>query len=290
MTDTQSGTDTQILLTNDDGIESPGLAAIYEELRAIADVTVVAPAEDQSGIGRARSRAVDVEPHEWGHVVHGTPADCAVYGIDGLDTDFDLVVSGCNLGPNCGEYIMGHSGTVGAAVEAAYLGVPGIAVSAYHREEFFPPEEFTFGVPADATRKLAEEALARNVFERVDYLSVNVPVESPGRFRATRPLPDYDVDVREATASERAEGDGAIRLDDDFWSRLSNDGRYPSLTDLDGEYPPWSDRAAVVDGEIGVSAMHVPQEATDAAAVDELIRACNETETYDGYDSTTSDD
>jgi 5'-nucleotidase len=263
-------------LTNDDGIESPGLAALYEELRAVADVTVVAPAENQSGVGRARSRTVDIDEHEWGYAVHGTPADCAVYGIEGLDTTFDLVVSGCNLGPNCGEYIMGHSGTVGAVVEGAFLGTPGIAVSGYHREEFFPPEEFTYGVPATATRKLVELGLEQGVFERVDYLSVNAPVEDETNYRVTRPLADYDVGVRDATEVERAEGDGEIYLDDDFWAGLSREERYPTLSEADVEYPAWSDRAAVMDGDISVSPHRVPQETVHDAAVDRLIVACND--------------
>ncbi len=269
----------QVLLTNDDGIESPGLAALYEELRAVAEVTVVAPADNQSGVGRARSRAVDVSDHEWGYVVDGTPADCAVYGVEGLDTEFDLVVSGCNLGPNCGEYVMGHSGTVGAAVEAGFLGVPGLAVSGYHREEFFPPAEFTYDVPATATRRLVTAGLDRGVFERVDYLSVNAPVEAETRYRVTRPLADYDAGVREATEAEREEGDGNVRLDTDYWAVVTREERYPSLAAADVNYPAWSDRAAVVDGEISVSPLRVPQEPVHDAAVDRLVVACNEAAT-----------
>ncbi|WP_435063313.1 5'/3'-nucleotidase SurE [Halobaculum sp. EA56] len=284
MTDSQA----RVLLTNDDGVDSAGLAALYEELRAVAEVTVVAPAEDQSGVGRSRSRAVDVDDHEWGHVVHGTPADCVAYAVRALDVGFDLVVSGCNLGPNCGEYIMGHSGTVGAAVEAAYLGVPALAVSAYHREEFFPPAEFTFETPAAVTRLLAEHVLdatpeggvaadgPRADLGEADYLSVNAPVaETPAALRLTEPLEDYAVTVREADAEERETYGGDWRLESDFWARLDQPDRHPTLEQVADSYPAWSDRAAVVDGDVSVSPLRVPQTPVHSAALDDLVAAVN---------------
>ncbi|PSQ04474.1 5'/3'-nucleotidase SurE [Halobacteriales archaeon QS_6_71_20] len=314
MSDSQA----QVLLTNDDGVDSPGLAALYEELRAVAAVTVVAPVEDQSGVGRSRSRAVDVDDHEWGHAVHGTPADCVAYGLRSLSTDFDLVVSGCNLGPNCGEYIMGHSGTVGAAVEAAYLGTPALAVSAYHREEFFPPEAFTFEVPARITRLLAAHVLgdgagdgdgddttpesgdsgttspvgtgdataagaadaatgaaSRADLADADYLSVNAPVGGGGELRLTEPLANYAVDVREATAEERETYDGDVRLESDFWARLDQPDRHPTLERVGDTYPAWSDRAAVVNGDVSVSPLRVPQTPVHSEALDALVSAAN---------------
>ena len=286
----------RVLLTNDDGVDAAGLAALYEELRAVADVTVVAPAENQSGVGRARSRAVDVDDHEWGHVVHGTPADCVAYALRALSTDFDLVVSGCNHGPNCGEYIMGHSGTVGAAVEAAYLGVPAVAVSAYHREEFFPPPEFTFETPARLTRLLAEHVLERPRdngagvttsrgsaagdsqadLAGADLFSVNAPVDAGDcDFRLTEPLADYGVDVREASAEERETHDGDWRLESDFWARLDQPGRHPTLEQVADSYPAWSDRAAVVDGDTSVSPLRVPQTPIHSERLDDLVAAVN---------------
>ena len=138
-----------LLLTNDDGIGSPGLAALYEALSEIATVTVVAPAADQSGVGRTRSdlsfeldNRITIDDHGWGYVVDGTPADCVAVGLRHIPEadEVDLVVSGANDGPNVGSYILGHSGTVGAAVEAAFLGTPAIAVSGYDRETYFPED------------------------------------------------------------------------------------------------------------------------------------------------------
>ena len=265
----------RVLLTNDDGIDSPGLAALYESLRAVADVTAVAPADDQSGVGRSRSRAVDVDDHEWGYAVRGTPADCAVWGLRGLDAAFDLVVSGCNHGPNCGEYLIGHSGTVGAAVEAAFLGTPAVAVSAYHREEFFPPDETAFDAPAAVTRELVERLPDSGVFHAADYLNVNAPMSDPGPLRVTEPLADYEVDVRRATDEERAEHGGEWRLENDYWARLEGSDRYPTLERVTETYPAWSDRRAVVDGDVSLSALRVPQESVHAPAIDELVAAYN---------------
>jgi 5'-nucleotidase len=210
-----------------------------------------------------------------GHAVDGTPADCVAYGLAGLDTSFDLVVSGCNLGPNCGAYTLGHSGTVGAAVEGAFLGVPGVAVSGYHREAFFPPAEFTYDVPATVTRRLVAEALSTDVFDRVGYLNVNAPVEGAGEYRVTRPLADYEVDVEHEPDDERDDGD--VLLDASSWATVSREERFPSLADADGDYPPHSDRAAVVAGDVSVSPLREPQEPVHDPAVDELIVACNET-------------
>ncbi|MFC7097236.1 5'/3'-nucleotidase SurE [Halobaculum marinum] len=282
----------RVLLTNDDGVDAPGIAALYEELRAVADVTVVAPAENQSGVGRARSRAVDVDDHEWGHAVHGTPADCVAYALRALEPDFDLVVSGCNHGPNCGEYIMGHSGTVGAAVEAAYLGTPAIAVSAYDREAFFPPEGFTFDVPARLTRLLVAHVLDGGVdLAEADLLSVNAPLDDTGGdLRLTEPLADYGVDVREATDEERERHDGEWRLESDFWARFEYAGRNPSLADVGGSYPAWSDRAAVVAGDVSVSPLRVPQTPVHSEGVDDLVAAVNRAWVAEREDGVAADD
>ncbi|MEZ3142426.1 5'/3'-nucleotidase SurE [Halobaculum sp. MBLA0143] len=264
---------TQVLLTNDDGIDSRGLAAVHEQLQRVADVTVVAPADNQSGVGRSRSRTVDVDNHERGYAVHGTPVDCVAYAVAGLETEFDLVVSGCNLGPNCGAYGLGYSGTVGAVVEGAFLGLPGIAASGYHREEFFPPRDTPYDVPATVTRRLVERALSGDALDRVGYLNVNAPVEREGHYRVTRPLTDYEVSVG---ADEEEEGDD-VRFHTRGWPTVSTEERFPRLADADGDYPPHSDRAAVVAGDVSVSPLREPQEPVHDPAVDELVVSCNET-------------
>ena len=190
--------DPTILLTNDDGIDAPGIATLRTELTAFGDVTVVAPESDQSGVGRTRNEAAVVRDHPWGHGLAGTPADCVAYGLRGLGTDFDIVVSGVNSGPNAGNYVVGRSGTVGAGVEAAFLGTPALAVSAYHSTDFFlsPPAEYDFDRPARIASRLVSRALKAGVYDDVDLLNVNAPVDAlDSRVVLTEPYQDYGQDI-----------------------------------------------------------------------------------------------
>ncbi len=123
-----------ILLVNDDGIESKRLKYTEKVLKNFGDVTVIAPRHQQSG----KSVAISIRGFyfekidENFYAVDGTPADCVSFGIRGLDKTFDLVVSGTNRGYNLGVDTM-YSGTVGAALQAAYLGYPSIALSADYK-------------------------------------------------------------------------------------------------------------------------------------------------------------
>ena len=121
----------RILLTNDDGIDAVGLRAMRDALSADYDVVAVAPTADQSSTGRTLSEGVSVSDHELGYAVDGTPVDCVVAGLGELVPDADLVVAGCNEGANLGAYTLGRSGTVSAAVEAAFFDVPAVATSMY---------------------------------------------------------------------------------------------------------------------------------------------------------------
>ena len=128
-----------ILLTNDDGIQSPGLWAVAEALSDLGWVQVVAPREQQSGMGRSLpvtskgrifAEKMTVHGKKWTvYAVDGTPAQAVQHGILEL-TDFmpDLVVSGINYGENTGNSVT-ISGTVGAALEAASFGIPALAIS-----------------------------------------------------------------------------------------------------------------------------------------------------------------
>lgn len=126
----------QILLTNDDGIYAPGLAALERELRRLGDVCIVAPATEQSGVGHSitfLSPLVVQEVFEGdslrGFAVEGSPADCVKLGIaEFCPRRPDLVVSGMNGGLNAGINVL-YSGTVAAAIEGAFFGITSIAVS-----------------------------------------------------------------------------------------------------------------------------------------------------------------
>lgn len=121
----------RILLTNDDGIDAPGLKALRRAIDSLGEVHVVAPAKVQSATSHAVTfhRPISVETRDDGFAVHGRPADCVKLGLHALiDGPVDLVISGMNSGANVGINVL-YSGTVGAAREANFNGVPGIAVS-----------------------------------------------------------------------------------------------------------------------------------------------------------------
>lgn len=121
-----------ILLSNDDGYRSPGLQILAAELARYGAVTVVAPDRDRSGASNSLTLDVPIraERAENGFLyVNGTPTDCVHLAITGLlDSEPDLVVAGINHGPNLGDDVL-YSGTVAAATEGRFLGLPAIAVS-----------------------------------------------------------------------------------------------------------------------------------------------------------------
>jgi 5'-nucleotidase len=123
----------RILVSNDDGYLAPGLRCLAEALRSVAEVTVVAPDRNRSGASNSLTldqplRITEVEPGV--HCVEGTPTDSVHVAITGLlDDDPDMVISGINSGANLGDDVL-YSGTVAAAMEGRFLGLPAIAVSA----------------------------------------------------------------------------------------------------------------------------------------------------------------
>lgn len=133
----------RFLITNDDGFDAPGLAALYQALLPLGDVTVVAPATCHSSKGHAvdtknplRLEKKNVEPFGEIYVVHSSPADCIRVGMRHvLKSAPDFVVAGINPGANLGVDLF-YSGTAAAAREAALLGVPAIAVSRLIHHDF----------------------------------------------------------------------------------------------------------------------------------------------------------
>ncbi len=183
----------QILLTNDDGIKSPGLWAAAEALDELGFVTVVAPKEQSSGTGRSFPSFLDGDVHqesllvngkEWTvHSLGGTPAMAVLYGVLGLGNDQpDLVVSGINYGLNVGSGVT-ISGTVGAALEGASAGIPSLAISLETAKEFHASysREIDFSAAGYFTKYFAEKLLTRSMPEDVQVLKVEVPADAdPG--------------------------------------------------------------------------------------------------------------
>ncbi|MBZ9557658.1 MULTISPECIES: 5'/3'-nucleotidase SurE [Modicisalibacter] len=122
----------KLLLSNDDGVHAPGLAALYQALSVHARLRVVAPDRDKSGASNSLtlSRPLALTALDNGfYSVDGTPADCVYLGVNGVwDEKPDLVISGINHGGNLGDDVL-YSGTVAAAMEGRNLGMPAIAVS-----------------------------------------------------------------------------------------------------------------------------------------------------------------
>lgn len=123
----------KIVVTNDDGYDQPGLAALVEAVRPLGGVSVVAPATAQSNVGhqvtlREPVRVDHLTAHTY--VVHATPADCSRLAIKELAPDVDWIIAGINPGANLGSDVY-QSGTVAAAREAAILGVKAVAISQY---------------------------------------------------------------------------------------------------------------------------------------------------------------
>jgi len=132
----------RILLTNDDGVYAPGLAAMERALRRLGEVFVVAPLREQSGVAHSitfltplQARKVYVNDKHWAWTIDGSPADCVKLAVSTILPERpDLVVSGINGGLNAGINVL-YSGTVGAAVEGAFYGISSIAVSLQYDEK-----------------------------------------------------------------------------------------------------------------------------------------------------------
>ena len=174
---------TRILITNDDGVYSEGLRLLARALAPLAEVTVVAPDREQSATGHSltlnRPLRLQKIEENW-YAVDGTPTDCVNLAVLWLlkDRKPDLVVSGINLGLNLGDDVT-YSGTVAGALEAALLGIPGIAVSQQRTLD-----TYDFSAAALAGAQVAALVLQNGLTPRTS-LNINVPsVQSKG-MRAT---------------------------------------------------------------------------------------------------------
>lgn len=173
-----------ILVTNDDGIHSPGLRTLANALQSLGRVVVVAPDRERSAVSHALTlhsplRAIEQTDDWW--AVDGTPTDCVNLGIHGLlKATPDLVVSGINLGANLGDDLT-YSGTVAAAMEATLMGVPALAVSL--AAERFLADDFLWAGrwAAHLAVLVREHGLPADTF-----LNINIPTGEPRGMRITR--------------------------------------------------------------------------------------------------------
>jgi 5'-nucleotidase len=184
-------------LTNDDGITSQGVQALYGQLRRLGEVTVVAPDAERSAVGHAITTLTPLRIKEFwrgrqlmGYAINGTPADCVKIGAGSIfKKSPDIVVSGINLGPNTATNII-YSGTVSAATEARILGIPSIAISL---AAFVDPD---WRYAAALGRRLAAKVLECGLPDKV-LLNVNVPNLPRSRIKGIRITRQGDSAYRE---------------------------------------------------------------------------------------------
>jgi len=178
----------KILVSNDDGYRAEGILRLKAALEPLGSVTIVAPDRNRSGASNSLTldvplRVFEAEPSVY--YVIGTPTDCVHLAISGLfDFEHDMVVAGVNDGPNLGDDVL-YSGTVAAAVEGRFLGLPTLAISLCTE----PQSGRHFETGARVARQLLEQLLAQPLGERALILNVNVPdvpFDELEGFRATR--------------------------------------------------------------------------------------------------------
>jgi 5'-nucleotidase len=208
----------KILLTNDDGIRAPGIITLHRALQGIGELVVIAPETVQSATSHGityttplMTQKVDVTEHMSGIAVDGRPADCVKLALRtlweeqfGEGTKPDLTISGMNSGSNVGINII-YSGTVAAAIESAFLGVPSIAVSLHLNNR----EHTCYDRAAVIARSVIDKVL-KNKLEPHDVININVPVCETN----DRPMPEIKV------VDMNASGDLGY-----FDKRLAPDGR-----------------------------------------------------------------
>jgi 5'-nucleotidase len=177
-----------ILLTNDDGIDAPGIAVLREALEGLGEIATIAPERNNSAVARGITihRPLRLRDHRFGRhwrgiSCDGTPSDCVRVGLLAVENPMpDLVVSGINLGANMGADVT-YSGTVGAALEAALRGLPAIAFSV----ESLTPRWLGEAVPV--VRALCARVLEHGL-PRHAILNVNLPDRPADRFAGVKPV------------------------------------------------------------------------------------------------------
>jgi 5'-nucleotidase len=236
----------RILITNDDGYRSDGIRALADALRAVGDVTIVAPMTEASAIGHALTlrhplRLEHIDGHTF--AVDGTPTDCVNIAVTQVFKKMpDLVVSGINKGWNLGDDVT-YSGTVSGALEGALLEIPSIAVSAQRIKD-----DSEWGPSASAAAIAAQAVLERGL-PKFTLLNINVPMGENKGFRVTVQAKRNHVTV----VSERMDP----RHREYYW-----------IEEGENEWEPHdrSDYQAVRDGYISITPLQPDMTAYDALA------------------------
>ncbi len=250
----------RIVLTNDDGIDAPGLLAARRALEEVGEVLTVAPDRNRSGVARAITFGTPLHVEERkmadggiGYACTGTPVDCVrLVSLGLMDFEPDIVVAGINHGENLGDDIT-YSGTVAAAFEGIVIGVPGIAVSLCVERPWPHHEvELYFGPVANFAARLAEVSVKHLPPGRI--LTVNAPN-----------LPEAELKGARVTKLGRRFYTDELIVVKDEGGRPGYDiyNNPPGRHEEEG-----TDFAAVEAGEISVTPVHL--KLTDEAGLEEL--------------------
>jgi len=246
------GVDINILVTNDDGVHAPGLAALREAMSPLGTTCVVAPDRQQSATSHSLTLHRPLHVEQLGdrvHSVDGTPTDCVLLAVHGLLRERPrLVVSGINHGPNMGEDTM-YSGTVAAAMEGAILGIPSIAFSLVTREAEGPHD---FRAAASFATTLADRILKTGLPPHT-VLNVNIP-NSPGGEIAGVRVTRLGKRIYQDSIVERVDPDGTSH----YWIAGEATWEVGANTDF----------SAVDCGMISITPLHF--DLTDYKAIDDL--------------------
>jgi len=247
----------KILLTNDDGPFAPGLCPLRHALEALGEVTIVCPAEERSGVGHAityltpvRTGTVRLHDGAAAHTLTGMPADCVKFAVLSLmDARPDIVVSGPNLGLNLGIDVF-YSGTVAAALEGGFYGVPAVAISTTREND--DCTDAVAGQSVRVLRRLMESGMRPGA-----VFNVNIP-----------PLSDVEPEVRVTRQ-------GPALLPEEYRRYDGARGRLHYFLDVADAAarpaPPDSDAAALAAGAISVTPLRC--NLTDEAAMARLRAA-----------------
>ncbi len=188
----------KILLTNDDGIYSPGILALKQVMKSFGSVTVVAPDVQKSGVGHAitfshplRVREVYLDSEFIGYGIDGSPADCVKLGVREIMKEKpELLIAGINIGANVGINVL-YSGTVAAAIEGAILGIPSVAISLEISES--PPDVKGAAIIA----KDIIDLIIKKELPRGTLLNVNIPLISKDKIKGVKITKQYSGDFDE---------------------------------------------------------------------------------------------
>jgi 5'-nucleotidase len=244
----------RILVTNDDGIDAPGIKLLAKVARTLSeDVWVVAPEQEQSGASHSLTLSRPLRIRKLGHrrfAVDGTPTDCVLLAVNAIlrDKAPTLVLSGVNAGANLGEDVT-YSGTVAAAMEATLLEVPAIAFSQHYENRRAIPWKTAEAHAAKVIRRLTAEPWPRNTL-----INVNFPAVAP----------DDVTGIAATRQGRRKIGEGVVE-------RADPRGRpYYWIGPLRDEAPdmPGTDLNAVTEGKVSLSPIYL--DLTNGPALAEL--------------------